>query len=150
MIFKPRSDCPIKHLVPNPDGGSKNWQVYAITARREFIKFGFSQDALGRLIQLQVGMPMRLELEAVANVGPIAIARAVENDLHLAAARYHVQGEWFACNPKTLLIASWLKFETEKFFSLLEDCISDEQRHMAKVGQIRRYVEQNRPRFKLI
>lgn len=93
--------------------------LYSISADRQFIKFGFASRPKARLIELQVGSPLKLELLATIDALDQSNAARLESLIHTAAIRYHVRGEWFKSCPKTLAIVAAMKGDLESF----EKCI---------------------------
>lgn len=76
--------------------------VYCIQERsREAyapIKIGIAQDPQARMLNLQVGNPMRLAVYGL--IGPFTSVEAgmVESDLHVAMSKHRIRGEWFTGN----------------------------------------------------
>lgn len=83
----------------------KTSYVYFIRARSEFeeyIKVGFAYNPSGRLIDLQVGCPLELELVGVIPEGGYSLEQEIHKDL----ADDRVRGEWFLVSERIL---PWLK-----------------------------------------
>jgi hypothetical protein len=83
--------------------------LYAIVTEGRFIKFGYAKNPARRLSELQVGSPFELILLATLALPDEWFAQEVERYVHVAAAKYHVRGEWFRSSPKTLMVVEWMK-----------------------------------------
>lgn len=69
--------------------------VTELSNRARFVKFGVSSDPSSRVVNVQVGSPLRIERMLVMDCGTDYHARVVEAALHLEHADSHSSGEWF-------------------------------------------------------
>jgi len=74
-------------------------KVYAMVTelsnRARYVKFGVSCNPTSRVVNVQVGSPLRIERMLVMDCGTDYHARVVEAGLHLEHADSHSSGEWF-------------------------------------------------------
>jgi hypothetical protein len=84
QISKPRLDC-----SPVYDN------IYFIVPENErMVKIGRSIDVQRRLIDLQIGSPVRLRVYASFRV-PLSHSVSIEGYLHYAFKKHYLHGEWF-------------------------------------------------------
>jgi hypothetical protein len=87
------------------DGTSKKKRPKGLTAiyvvaTGDFVKIGFSKSPVRRLVVMQVGCPMKLELVAQFDC-PRGFERIIESDIHETFEAWRTRGEWFEMNRHT-------------------------------------------------
>ncbi|MGH8219960.1 MAG: GIY-YIG nuclease family protein [Steroidobacteraceae bacterium] len=104
--------------------------LYGIGADRRFIKFGYARDPQRRLLELQSGSPIDLELLGAIILRDQALAIELERAVHIAASDFHVRGEWFRSTPRTLMFVEWMRLSLEKFEELIRAVSADIERRL--------------------
>ena len=69
--------------------------ITELSNRARFVKFGVSDNVPGRVINVQCGCPLKIEIVLEMDCGNSFHARVVESALHLEHADCHASGEWF-------------------------------------------------------
>lgn len=114
-------------LISSRTLSRKRHSIYAIIADAKYVKFGYASDPHKGLLAIRSGCPLELRIGATLVAKCERQAIEWEELLHTAAARFHVRGEWFASNPRTLGFVSWMGLGAERFEVLIAEAAKDER-----------------------
>lgn len=69
--------------------------ITELSNRARYVKFGVSDNTASRLISVQCGCPLRIEVMLEMDCTTEYHARVVESGLHIEHSEIHSSGEWF-------------------------------------------------------
>jgi hypothetical protein len=70
-----------------------------------YYKVGITTNVSARMATMQVGSPHEMRIR-MRRLVPCEVSAIAEQEMHIALRAFHVRGEWFKCDYRTLHISA--------------------------------------------